>query len=636
MTLYHSLLGILAAVSLVGCAKPSQTATTQPGVPLLASPRAISEIAASVRNDIFWLADDVRQGRGVGTEGLAQAGEYIAERFRRFGLQPMPGLDGYFQPFPYNVGNVVGPGTRLSVNGVELQRGQFTAFTRSQAGTIDGPLAFVGYGIQSEENKYDDFAGIDVKDHVVMIMRWEPVDENGKSRWAEEDFSREAAINRKVNRAIEAGAKGIILVNAPLNHDDAEPLMDPQAGLRRTVNVPVYHVTTAAANQILAAANAPALETLQNQIDQSQTPASALLPSATISGAVELIRDESSVRNVVAYLPGTGPNANEYVVVGAHYDHIGRGGFGSMAGSGQIHNGADDNASGTTALIQLAENLALAGRQNRSVIFVAFTLEESGLIGSRNFVNKSPVPLNSIVAMLNLDMVGRVTNEHVYVGGSGTADAFASILSEIDVLSPIEIHDMGKGGRGPSDHMNFSTKKIPVLFFFSGMHPDYHAPGDDAEKVNFKGIAQVVDLSFNLVQRLCQMPRQTYVDKYDSNGPDVNVLAGEEPRRQAAPEAREMIEPDRPRLGIVPDYTSAGSSEGVLISGVSDNTTAQAAGLKGGDIITQLNSTRIKTLEDIVEFINQAKVGDKVAIGVLREGKPMILESIMRGRPGSN
>ncbi len=593
----------------------------------------MAEVVASAQRDLYWIADDARQGRGVGSEGLAQTGEFIAERFRHFGLKPMPGLDGYFQHFDYEVGGKLGPATKLSVNGVELRRDQYTALIRSSTTSVEGPLAFVGYGAKATDHEYDDFAGIDVKDHVVMIMRWEPVDEAGKSRWAQEDYSRAAAIQRKVSNAIDAGAKAVILVNAPTHHDDQPPLMEPQGGLRRPSSVPVFHVKVDVANQLLTAAGAPSLAELQAKIDSTQKPASALFDSVKIAGAVEVEKDVSSVRNVVACLPGKGPHADEYVVIGAHYDHVGLGAYGSRGKLGQIHNGADDNGSGTTALLQIAEDFALAGRQDRTIVFVAFTLEELGLIGSRKFVEAPPMPLTSVTAMLNLDMVGRMKDEHLYVGGVGTAPSFETLLNDADKNEPILIRSMGKGGRGPSDHQSFSTKGIPVLFFFTGMHPDYHAPGDDPEKINYAGIAQVVDLSFNLVQRLCRMQREQYIATFDGQQPDINVAAGNEPGERAP--RREMIEGDRPRLGIVPDYTSEPNDKGILLAGVTDNTAAATAGVRAGDILTSLNDKKVASLEEVVDFLNESKVGDKVKISILRAGQEMTLESTLKGRPAA-
>lgn len=635
MTILSRLAITLACMSVsFGCAPANvvsaqSPATTQPATVSKVT-RSKAETVAAVRRDVEWLADDARQGRGVGTDGLAQAGDYIADRFKHFGLKPLPGLEGYFQTFDYNVGGKVSARSSLQVNGAALAREQFTGLARSKAAQVEGTLAFVGYGAKNSDKNYDDFAGIDVKDRVVLIMRWEPVDENGKSKWADEDFSRHAAIQRKVTNAADAGAKAVILVNAPTGHDDAEPLLDPQAGLRRNTPVPVFHVTVEAANQLLAAAGAKPLAELQAQIDSSGQPASTLLDTATVSAQLDIEKDTSSVRNVVAYLPGKGPRANEYVVVGAHYDHVGMGNYGSRGGGGEIHNGADDNASGTTALLALAEDFALAGQQDRSIVFVAFTLEELGLIGSRKFVESNVLPMESVVAMLNLDMVGRLKNETIYVGGGGTAPIFDTLLANADEQSPLQIRSMGKGGRGPSDHQSFSTKRVPVLFFFSGMHPDYHAPGDDAEKVNVQGLAEVVDLSFNIVQRLCQMPRQEYVAKYDGQQPNTNVLAGGDPNQPAS--AREMMGGDRPRLGIVPDYQSEPRSDGVLVSGVNENTAAADAGLKAGDVLTALNDRKITSLEEVMDFLNSAKVGDKVKISILRDGQALTLEAALRGR----
>jgi hypothetical protein len=418
----------------------------------------------------------------------------------------------------------------------------------------------------------------------------------------------------------------------------------------------VIQVAQPLASAILTAGGAGDLKSVQAKIDASGKPASMALKDVTIQGNVTLAHPDA--KNVVAILPGTGPKADEYVVIGAHYDHLGRGVPGSLNflikpvhplphaangnGNGEadkqaeaaatqpatpddIHHGADDNASGTTAVLMLADRFAHAGPQERSLIFVTFTAEEEGLIGSKHFVDHPPVPLDRIVAMLNLDMVGRVSGDSLSVGGMGTAANFEQLVKDADAGLPLKATEMGmltggKGGIGPSDHMQFALKKIPVLFFFSGMHKDYHRPTDTADKVNFAGIDEVVDLGVRVVQGLARMPRQEYVSKYDST-----TMA----RMATGSGAGKGM--GNATLGVVPDYGGE-SPTGVKISGTVPGSPAEQVGLQSGDILLKWNDQKIESLEGLSELLGKSKPGDKVHLVVERAGKPVELNATLAER----
>jgi Zn-dependent M28 family amino/carboxypeptidase len=382
-------------------------------------------------------------------------------------------------------------------------------------------------------------------------------------------------------------------------------------------------------------------------------PASFALADVTVSGNVDIEQKKITVKNVVGYLPGR--KAGEYVVVGAHYDHLGRGGIASLRrrGSGgsttsranaEIHNGADDNASGTTALMALAAELARNGKPQRSIIFVAFTGEEEGLLGSRYFTNNSPVPLGTITAMLNLDMVGRIRTqaEHaatsttkqsttaeaatqdspagvLYVGGMGTAEDFDDIVKRADARSPLVVKDIGRGGIGPSDHMSFAMKKIPVLFLFSGLHGDYHRPSDDAEKINYDGLAEVIEFARDIVTQLAGSPKQAYVQASDAS-----------PMRVGGTGERNRV-----TLGVMPDYsTSIDQGGGVRISGAMPDSPAAAAGLQANDVIVKVDDRKIDTLYDLSDVLANGKAGQKVKVQVLRgdSKSPVELEATLAER----
>jgi Zn-dependent M28 family amino/carboxypeptidase len=268
-------------------------------------------------------------------------------------------------------------------------------------------------------------------------------------------------------------------------------------------------------------------------------------------------------------------------------------------------------------MLELAEHYAkIGGPSGRSIIFVAFTAEESGLIGSARFVEHPPVALDKIAYMLNLDMVGRVRNNVLSVGGTGTAPSFESILKQADDASPLELKNFGKGGFGPSDHMSFALKKIPVLFFWSGVHSDYHRPTDDADKINYAGIEQIVQLSTHVIDALEVHAREQYVAVADHSGMSPGGRGG-----------------SRVTLGVVPDYGND-AERGVRISGTVPGSPAEAAGLKSGDVIVQFGTEAIDSLYGLTDVLAKAKPGDKVNLGIIRDGKTVELEATLAERKG--
>jgi hypothetical protein len=395
--------------------------------------------------------------------------------------------------------------------------------------------------------------------------------------------------------------------------------------------IPVIQVRRAVADEWLKAAGVETdLRGLQKKIDDTGEPQSFALPETVkASGTVDIERVQQNVKNVIALLPGKGNLAHEYVVIGAHYDHLGRGGAGSFnPGANEIHNGADDNASGTAAMLELAEHFAKKGSDGRSIIFAGFTAEEIGLIGSAHFVAHPPVPLPRIAYMVNLDMVGRIRNDILYIGGHGTAAGFDRIIARADEKSPLRFKSFGKGGFGPSDHMSFAMKKIPVLFLHSGQHRDYHRPSDDADKVNYEGLEQAVGFAADVVDDLLTHAKEQYVDASDAhsmfNGPGAN-----DPGSATGSTGGLKVS-----LGVVPDYAPEEDAGGMRISGTTPGSPAAAAGLKEGDVITQIGDDKIATVYDLTDFLKKAKPGEKVKITVLRDGKTVDAEATLTARKG--
>jgi Zn-dependent M28 family amino/carboxypeptidase len=642
-------------------------------------------VVSDARKTLTYLASDELEGRGVGTNGLDLAASYIARRFGSLGLRTLPGQADYFQPFPYTISATVGDKTTLKVNDKSLERNKdFQPVGISHEGTFDAPAVFVGYGVsEPEKYHYDDYDGIDVKGKVVVALRYEPRDAKGNSRFTGGEWSGAAALTAKASAAASHGAAALVLVNPPIGRASmtatvplmpgatsapttvalaAEPTIEPniepatepatqpatqqasragRRGARRVSReadsfigffasgfggraaIPFVQVKQAAMNEFLQQIGEKDLKTLQTDIDDSGKPASHELSGARIAGNVQVERKQATVKNVMAMLPGVGPHADEYIIVGAHYDHLGRGMMGSLVpGSHDIHHGADDNGSGTTAVLELAAKLAHGPKLPRSIIFMTFTAEEEGLIGSEYFVDHPAVPLDKVVAMLNMDMVGRVKNDTLFVGGSGTASSFEEMVKHGDESSPLQIKFVGpmvdKGGMGPSDHQTFALKKIPVLFFFSGMHPDYHTPTDTADKINYDGLAESVALGEYFVRQMARMPRQQYVSAYDRSGMGGFRGGG-----------------GGVTLGVIPDYGAAESSDGVKIMGTREGSPAAAAGLKEGDVIVQLGQKKIASIYDLTDFLADAKPGQTVKATVQRDGHPLELNVTFAGRgPG--
>jgi hypothetical protein len=356
--------------------------------------------------------------------------------------------------------------------------------------------------------------------------------------------------------------------------------------------------------------------------------AAAVLREALIGGAPARLETDVSMtsadaRNVLAVLPGASPTLrNEYVIVGAHYDHLGHGGEGSLAPDArEVHTGADDNASGTAAVLEAARALAAGPRPARSVIFMAFTGEERGLWGSAHWVAESTVPLDRVVAMLNLDMVGRVTDDAVTVFGFGTAEEWNDVVdrANAELADPLRVAK-APDGFGPSDHASFYGAGIPVLHFFSNTHEDYHRPADDGEKVNVEGVERVADLTARVARRLA------------SGGADAVALT---PIQQERPSPTATAQSSSsggygPYLGTIPDMTPR--DFGLRLTGVREGSPAATAGLRTGDVVVEFDGNPIADLYAYTYALQDKQVGDTVTIVVERDGERITVEATLGQR----
>jgi Peptidase family M28/PDZ domain/PA domain len=567
---------------------------------------------ARLKRDLRFLASEECEGRGLKTEGINRAAAYIEADFKAAGLKT-PFADGsYFQPFTVRETYLAAGSNKLTLSGPDgkdveapFNRG-FAVSGLSGKGTVGGGLVFAGYGITSE--KYDDYKALDVKNKIVLVLRQTPrVRAKADALFTDEEARKHGALVEKVKLAARNGAAAVVFVNDRDMAGKDDPLMsfDYASDSAQPSSVPVLHAKRDVIDRLLGDKSLAALEA---GIDKTLQPHSYAVPgwSAQVQTAIGV--REIPAKNVVGYVEGSGPLKEEAVVIGAHYDHLGRGERGTKdLGSTAIHYGADDNASGTAALLELARRYAgRKEREGRRIVFVAFSGEEKGLYGSLHYCENPPFPLKATVAMLNMDMVGRVRpdektkKDRLVVGGLGTAKSFEKLLDEANTSFDFHL-GKDKSGVGPSDHTSFYLAKVPVYFFFSGEHEEYHTPRDKPETINFAGVAKVMDLVDQLATR----------------------IAAENDRPEYVAGAGSMVSgrPTGPKLGLMPRYD--GGSDGMEISAVMPGGAAEAAGLKKGDKITGIAGKSVKNVQDYMAAMSGLKRGEDVEITIDREGKVM-------------
>lgn len=557
-------------------------------------------------DDIKALTTPSMEGRGDGTKGLTRAAHLIEQRFKSLGLEPA-GKNSYFQPFSVITGAHLKGKNHFTVSwGIDSKgnlklKQDFVPFSFSSSGSAQGPLAFAGYGITADELQYDDYAGLDVKDKIVVVLRYEPATFAAKT--GNHGPTQHSQFITKAINARNHGAKALILVNGKLG-DGEEDLLTRFGSVSGPENTGILflQVKNDIADAWLQAAG-KSLKDLQDQINTSSKPASFVLPgNQSVSVSVNVENTRATVNNVLAYLPG---KTDEYVIIGAHYDHLGRGNFDSLAPSqiGQIHPGADDNASGTAGVLELARLLApQKGQLQRGILFASFAGEELGLLGSAEWVKEPTRPLDKAVAMLNMDMIGRIKDDKIYIGGVGTGSTLKPILEQAQAKAAFKI-EYSAGGYAASDHTSFVAKKIPVLFFFSGLHSDYHKPSDTWDKINPDSAARLLDLVAATGEQLADASdRPTFITVVEDRPAGGSGGGGY-----------------GPYFGSIPDFGQ--TENGVKFSDVRPNSPAAKAGLKAGDVLTQFGDKPIKNLYDFTDALRRSKVGDVVEVKVLRDGQ---------------
>ncbi len=559
---------------------------------------------------IKYLANDLLEGRASGSPGAEVASDYVAEQFEFVGLEPFGDEDTFFQKFTLPRGVEILPSSTVSVEKKKRKTNlafgkEFTVLANSAAGNVTGQAVFAGYGISAPSYEYDDYEAIDVTGRIVVVLRGVP-GEGSKSPFTSRQAVRNfATFKAKQDTAAGLGAVGIIIVNDPADYGPKtkDKLVASGGSSRQPQgSIPCIQMTCRGGTKLFSRTGI-SLSKIQKRIDKTLFPQSEPVDDCviTINARIEAIKLD--VRNVVGILRAAAPDRKkENVVVGAHFDHVGLGEFGSRGGTaarGKVHNGADDNASGTAALIEIAGFLMpLREQLKRDVIFSAFTAEEMGLHGSQHYVSHPPTSLAETAAMVNLDMVGRLKRDDLFIGGVGTSPVFENVIKEANRRSRVKL-SLGQGGEAPTDSTSFYKKNVPVLFFFTGLHKDYHLPSDDWKLIDTRGTEKVVKLAAAVTRDLAMLEERPPFARADTGG----YRSG-------------------PHLGI----TVTQKTDGLYVSAVEKKSPASRAGFRENDKVLDFEGSQINTAADFYGVKANMPPGKKVDITVRRQGRVRILK----------
>ena len=563
---------------------------------------------AKIQQHVSYLASDALDGRRTGTAGANDAARYVAGEFARLGLKPGNSAPAarrrevmarFLQQFPYVAGVDLGAGNELKLtreSGVQSLRvgDDWMPLGFSSNARITGGIVFVGFGITASDQNYDDYAGLNVKDAVAIALQGTPDGDNPHGR-----FARYEGIRWKAIAARNAGAKALIVVarDGDFKNEKLAKLTYDHEG---EAGIPVAVISRKSVDLLLG-------DSTLSQWEKPQAAKQTL--SGQVNLSVDVVRKEVAAYNVVGVLEGSDRVLkNETIVIGAHYDHLGRGGSGSLATrAGEIHHGADDNASGTAGVLELARLLtSQSPRPKRTIVFIAFSGEEEGLLGSNYYVNHPVTPLNSVVAMINMDMIGRMKDRKLVIGGVGTAKEWRDMIAQgtTDPARKFEL-TLNEDGFGPSDHSSFYGKQVPVLFFWTGTHNDYHKPSDTFDKINYDDEARILNLVSYIVKQLDTADKRvTYTTAKTDPAPRTGGF--------------------RVYLGTIPNY--AESNDGLLIDGVRDDSPAAKGGLKAGDRIVKIGARDVKNVYDYTYALGEMKAGEEYVVEVVRGKERLTLK----------
>jgi hypothetical protein len=565
-----------------------------------------------IQEHINFLASDKMKGRDSGSEELKMSAVYISDEFKNYGLEPFFNGD-FLQEFPFISHLELTENNSLIFNvgsekiSPELEEEYLTV---PFSGKIDlsSELVFAGFGISAADLEYDDYSDIDVKGKILIIVRGTPDPKDPHSK-----FDAHSSLRKKSAVARDKGAAGIIFVNGYEEFKMEDDLVRLEYDIGGSVtDFGVVSVKKSVIEKLFKSVGKDFKESY-NKIVEEKKPASFEFENISVELKTEVQEVEKITWNVAGYIEGNDPELKkELIVIGAHFDHLGMGGVNSLDRSGQpqIHNGADDNASGTTGVLELAEKFASVKNElKRSILFVAFSGEELGLLGSSYFVRNLSIPAEDIITMINMDMIGRLKDSSLIVYGTGTSSGWKELLNQYNNYGfKLSFNDEGFG---PSDHSSFYGAKIPVLFFFTGTHEDYHKTSDDADKINAEGTENILKYAYNIVLDI----------NNSDDRPDYILVEKKESQQMFV---RKVY------VGTVPDFAS--NVDGYKISGVSEGSPAQIAGLQGGDIIVSFGGKKISNIYDFTYALGDFVPGDVVDVIVKRGNEELNFEITLAAR----
>jgi len=528
-----------------------------------------------------------------------------------------------FMPFEFTAGTRDG-GSNLTIRGAggasQAFRGgeQVQALSFSDDATISGAVVFAGYGLvvpESQDFGYDSYAGLDVKDKIVLVLHYFPEDTDAKTKAT---LARYSDLRYKALAARQRGAKGLLLVTGPRSPNAGQTLRMTFDTALSGSGIPAATISGAVANALFAGAP-KTLAAAQEEFDSGNPHVAGFALATSVELATKVVREKQTGRNVVAYLPADPgariPDAGRpWVIVGAHYDHLGHGTRGTSLAdkteAGQIHHGADDNASGTAAVLAIAETLAKQ-RMRRNVMFALWSGEEIGLVGSNAFVTSPPVPMTQVAAYLNFDMVGRMQNNRLAADGVASSPAWSRMLERANVAAGFDLAT-NPDPYQPTDSSNFNQAGLPTLFFTTGSHTDYHRPSDTADKIDYDDLDRIVEFAAAVIQSVANVdmaPEFTKVDPPQTGA----TLAGV-----------------RVTTGTIPDYTT--DAKGLMLAGVVGGGPAEKAGLMKGDVIIEIAGQSITNIYDYTFALELLKADTPVKVVFTRNGERREVQLIPAGR----
>jgi Zn-dependent M28 family amino/carboxypeptidase len=579
-------------------------------VALVATLQAQTATQPATRQHVQALASSRFDGRLAGSGGEKLASEYLEAELQKIGAKSLPSLNGYVMPFEFTAGSKDG-GSRLTIGNQTFNTEEnVRALSFSDNGEVSGPVVFAGYGIVVPESQtfgYDSYANLDVKDKVVLVLRYFPEDADQKTRGI---LARYADLRYKAMAARQRGAKAMIVVTGPRSPNAGETIpMSFDTALAGS-GIVAASISAAAATPLFASVPDKTLESIQQSFDGGNPHVTGYaIPNVSVTLETKVIREKRTGHNVLAYLPARSsgvPAAKPWIAIGAHYDHLGHGEAGNtLAGkdeANRIHFGADDNASGASATLAAAADLA-KHPQRRNVLIAFWSGEELGLLGSGAFANAPPIPLDQIAAYINLDMVGRMQDNKLTVQATGTSPAWPRMLEQANVAAGFDLQTQ-EDPYQPTDVATFNAAGVPSLTLFTGTHTDYHKPSDTADKIDYEDLDRVAEFAAALVHRLVEMDAPPQFTKVEQQMQSGGGRAGV-----------------RVFTGTIPDY--GGDAKGLLLSGVIGGGPAEQAGLRKGDVIVEIAGQTITNIYDYTYALDVLKIGQATKVVFIRDGKRM-------------